>query len=329
MKKKIKKKVDQSSEDLLQDEDEEEEEPEEEEESPEEDLDEEDEDEEDVEPPSKKKKKASKKASDEASEEDDDETDEEDAEDEEEEEEQEEESFLPGDLDLKDLDPKLRKVLTQIDGRMKSAFNKKMTAFSESNKGKKVIASFDDLLQDKEFVAWANQQMANRGPTGPQDVTKISMDEAVQHWATMGHERQTAYMTKLSPSDRELFKLKLTVYNNQVQNYRTMESKAESDMITAHGDVYKALSPKVEALRREIYKEPFVSKEEAFKILDYTDYGKRQYKLGLIRGQKLVKKKKKNSIPSHQESSSRSFGKKKKKPGSIREAYEQAEESEA
>ena len=320
MAKKTKKSVDQSKNKDFEEEDLDEEEEDLEESS--EDLEDEDDDQGDEDDsPQAGKGKASKKGKKAAKDEDEEEDEEEeDEEGDEEEEEEEVVDFIP-----KDASPEVRKALKKANDRMKSAFNKKMTEVDKSSKGKISVSSFEELLDNPKFMEWAQGQMANAGVSGngvTGDVTKLSAEEAIKHWARMSPGQRTAYFTKLQPVERQLFRLQLQVAQMQQSNLANRETDLDGKALAAYGDNYSAIRDQVVKLRREV---PYLTHEEAFKILDYIAHGKRMYKMGKLKGKKNVKKIK--GLP-RSEAGVGGKGKSKKQAKTVREAFEQAEEEE-
>jgi len=231
-------------------------------------------------------------------------------------------SFIPEDVP-EDLLPHL----AEAEKRMKSAFNKKMTELAEKYRGKKVVASFDDLLNDKEFVDWARKKLESSGFGQGQtvlDPSKLSMDEAVSKWNQMTQEQRTIYYTRLDPTQREIFKLRLQLNQKLQEDWKRQEDAAFSEASSKYGEPFIQLQDKIKALRAEIYQYPYLTPEEAFKILDYEAYGERKYKEGLAQGEKNVKEKKGSSIPSGKKGVG-APGVAPRKVKSMREAYELAE----
>lgn len=225
-------------------------------------------------------------------------------------------SFIP-----EDTKPEVKALLMERDKEMKSAFNKKMTEFDQQNKGKKVINKYDDLLTDPEFTNWAQSQMQNAGYFQAGSVTQMSMDDAINAWSRMSDPQRTAYFTNLKPDQRELFKTRLQLNWMYTTNYKEKEDAARLKAEEEHGELFGKKSAAIQQMRTQI---PQLSHDQAFRVLDYKEYGKRMFEAGKLEGEKNVKNKGAGSIKSGSGTVKGATGGKKAK--SVREAYEQAEE---
>ena len=264
-----------------------------------------------------KSKKSSKSGDDEEEEELDDEDDVEDVE----EEEEEELSFLPDDLDMSD--PTVKKLAQSINDRMKKAYNKKLTSWDKSVKGKRVIGDFNDLLKDKDFLGWANTQVKGLSSSDV-DITSMTPDEALANWSRLSNLQRRKYFTGLKPMERQLFKMQLQIENMSASQLNARERDLEAKVVERFGDRYSSRRNEVSRLRKEIQMNPYITHEEAYKILDYEDYGRRMYKAGKKKGKKNVDTS--ESLP--RKFMSKGKKTKKKKATSVSEAFDMAEAEE-
>lgn len=224
-------------------------------------------------------------------------------------------NFIPDDVD-----DATKAVLEKANSRMKSTFNKKLTEMNEKYKGKKVIDNYDALLKDPDFVEWANGQMKGR-QDGNLDPTSFTMDEASQKWSQMNQTQQTQYFSALKPNEREIFKVKLQMSTIAQNTYTERESGFEKNALAEFGDPYKAVTKEVATLRQEIAGNPYLKRDEAFKIIDYKSHGERMFAAGKAEGQNNVKDIK--NLPPRSTGSAPTSN--RPKASSISEAYEQAE----
>ena len=234
-------------------------------------------------------------------------------------EEEEELSFI----DEEEMSAEEKIVANKVNERMKKAFNKKLTELDKKYKGKKLVGNFDELLDNEEFMTWAEKQLTSRDRQ-QMDVSRMTMDEAVQSWNSFTDVQRRTFFTALKPEQRTMFKLQLQMAQLAQQAYGSREAELEGKVVEKFGDSYNEKKNAVIQLRKEIQSNPYLTHEEAFKILDYTDYGKRMYMLGKMKGKKNVDEIVK--LPRKGGAAGKSS---KKKATSIAEAMEMAETEEA
>lgn len=237
------------------------------------------------------------------------------------EEEEEELSFLEDE----EFSEEERPIATKVNERMKKAFNRKLTELDKKYKGKTVVGNYDELLKNPQFMEWAKRQVTGAGYAEPGvDVARMSIDEAVQSWSSLTDTQRRTYFTALKPEQRQLFRLQLQVNQMAQQSLGSREAELESKAIERFGDNYKAKRDSIIQLRREIQSNPYVTHEEAFKVLDYDDYGRRMYHAGRLKGKKDI-----DDVKNLPRKGGPAAKPGKKKAMTVREAMEMAEREEA
>lgn len=193
-------------------------------------------------------------------------------------------TFIPEDVD-EDLQP----LFTETNKRMQSAFNKKMTELAEKNKDKLVFSSYDELLQNQEFMSWAEKQMQANGYQNPNgDIRTLSLDDVARRWDSLSDYQKRDYVTTMDPSKRDILSMKLQMQTMQRNSYLSKEKESEHLATKKFGDAYTKRKDAVGRLKEEVKRTPYISHEEAYKILDYEEFGKRMYSAGLSKGRSNV-----------------------------------------
>jgi hypothetical protein len=177
-----------------------------------------------------------------------------------EEETQEEDTGEEEDLFPEDASPEERKRLQKIADRMKSGLNKKMTLMDKKYKGKKVIGDFGELLKDPEFMNWARQQMGET-ITATGDVSRMSVDEAIQNWTNLTDGQRRQFYTALKPEQRGLFKVQLQMAQVSQNILNSRETEMENKVVERWGDIYNERKSDVAKLRKDVQMNPYLTHE--------------------------------------------------------------------
>jgi len=133
------------------------------------------------------------------------------------------------------------------------------------------LTNYDALIQRPDFIQWAANKQAQVQQTQPPQ-TQEAEDEKVA--AMTEAERVQYYVQKhMQP-----------IAQSYAQDKKMTEDR---DMKTKYTDqVYSQYVPKIDQMQYAIAKQPYIYREEAFKILDYDSYGKRAFEAGRQEGLK-------------------------------------------
>ncbi len=134
---------------------------------------------------------------------------------------------------------------------------------------RKEITDYDALIQKPEFIQWAadKQAQVQQPQTPEQEAEKL---------ADMSEEDRIAHLVK-----KQLAPIAQSYY----QDKQVTEDK---ELSTKYGESYKTFVPKITQMQQAIAKQPYLYREEAFKVLDYESVQKRAFEAGRQEGLKGI-----------------------------------------
>lgn len=143
-----------------------------------------------------------------------------------------------------------------------SDYTKKMQAIAVEKK-----IDYEELIQRPDFIEWAQskvpQHQSQQQSTQEPDISDMSEEERIAHYVkkNMAPIAQSYYQDKQATEDKEL-------------------------SVKYQDAPYKEYVPKITQLQQAIVKQPYIYREEAFKILDYELAKQRAFEAGRQEGLK-------------------------------------------
>lgn len=134
---------------------------------------------------------------------------------------------------------------------------------------RKELTNYDALIQKPEFIQWAANKQAQAQPQ-----TQEQEDEKV---ANMTESERVQYYVQ---------KQMAPIAQSYYQDKKVMEDDKLGEKYTK--DLYSQYVPKIDQMQQSIAKQPYIYREEAFKVLDYENYGKRCFDAGRQEGLKGI-----------------------------------------
>lgn len=176
----------------------------------------------------------------------------------------------PKEVDLSkiDLSQATPEQLAEIQkGYMRNADYTQKTQELATEKGK--LTDYDALIQRPDFIQWAaNKQAQVQQPPQTQEaeeekLANMSESERVQYYV----QKQMQPIAQSYAQDKKM------------SEDRDLKSKYTEQ-------IYSEYVPKIDQMQYSIAKQPYLYREEAFKVLDYESYGKRAFEAGRQEGLK-------------------------------------------
>ena len=136
----------------------------------------------------------------------------------------------------------------------------------------KKLTDYDALIQKPDFIQWAaNKQAQVQSQTQPSEVQQQE-EEKLEN---MSENERVQYFVK---------KQMAPIAQQYYQDKRTMEDKE----LTTKYQTNSQYVPKINQMKNEIAKQPYLYREEAFKVLDYEPAQKRSFEAGRQEGLKGI-----------------------------------------